>query len=592
MPELTDMSVEWDVIVIGSGIAGLTAALTAAKANLKVIVLEKAALIGGTTAYSEAMIWAPNSDHARRAGIEDSADRALEYLKAAGGTPFDASLGAAYVTHAPLALRFLETETAARYELTTASIDYYPHLPGATQGSRAHTPRNFDGRRLGAQFNRLRAPLATTMILGGMSVMGPDLRHFYRVGRSLRSTLVVSRLLVRYAVDRLRGFSRGTQLTGGNGVLAALLLALNDLGVPVVTSAVASDLCVEHGRVVGVKVRPSAPDFKSNTQVVTLRAHRGVVLASGGFPHNPTLIAELYGHVAAGKSHFTLAPAENQGDGVSMARSIGATFNGKLLAPAAWAPVSMVPTKGGQIPVPHFGDRSKPGVIAVDRRGKRFNNEAVSYHDFVPAMVEACSQDPRVEVYLIADHAAQRKYGLGAAPPFPARLTSFIRSGYLVTGDTLRELAQRLSIDADEFENTVTRFNEDAARGVDSQFGKGGDAYGRSNGDASHRPNPCLAPLLMPPFYAVRVVPGDLGTFAGLRTDHHARVLNSTSTPIPGLYAVGSDMASAMGGAYPGAGVAVGSAVTFAYIAGRHLAATVPPEYLAPPVTSTQRASA
>ena len=211
-------------------------------------------------------------------------------------------------------------------------------------------------------------------------------------------------------------------------------------------------------------------------------------------------------------------------------------------------------------------------MIAVDRRGERFVNEADSYHDFVKAMIEACRDDPVVESFLLADHRAIRRYGLGAGPPSPGRLGPHVRSGYLQRATTIAGLAANLGIDPARLSQTVERFNADAARGEDPQFGKGRNVYNRFNGDPHHAPNPCLEPLRTAPFYAVRVIPGDLGTFLGLHTDRHARVLGADHRPIPGLYAVGNDAASFMAGSYPGAGITIGPAMTFGYLAARHLA--------------------
>jgi succinate dehydrogenase/fumarate reductase flavoprotein subunit len=222
-------------------------------------------------------------------------------------------------------------------------------------------------------------------------------------------------------------------------------------------------------------------------------------------------------------------------------------------------------------------------MIAVDRRGRRFVNEADSYHVFVPAMLEATRGDPESKAFLICDHRAIRRYGLGVVPPAPGRMGRFLRAGYLHRGATLSELAASLGVDPQGLERTVSAFNGPAAKGEDPAFGKGRSAYNRSNGDPGHQPNPCVAPLDRPPFYGVVLHPGDIGTFRGLKTDEHARVLLATGEPIEGLYAAGSDMANPMGGTYPGAGVGVGSAMTFGYVAARHAAGLPPADRMASP---------
>ncbi|HRD76773.1 MAG TPA: FAD-binding protein, partial [Hyphomicrobiaceae bacterium] len=282
----------------------------------------------------------------------------------------------------------------------------------------------------------------------------------------------------------------------------------------------------------------------------------------------------LYPHVARGAEHRALPPDSNTGDGIRLGLSAGGGFIEDVHHAAAWTPVSLVPQAGGGVvPFPHFIDRGKPGYIAVDRRGRRFVNEAKSYHVFVPAMIEACRQDSAVECWLITDHRGIRRYGLGAAAPSPMPLGPHLRSGYIVRGGTLRELAERLGIGPDGLAATVDAYNGPAREGRDVQFGKGGDAYQRFNGAAGHTPNPCVAPIEHPPYYAVRLVPGDIGTFAGLKTDPQTRVLDGDGRAVAGLYAVGNDMASVMGGTYPGAGITIGPALTFGYIAGRTIAA-------------------
>lgn len=302
-------------------------------------------------------------------------------------------------------------------------------------------------------------------------------------------------------------------------------------------------------------------------------ARRGVVLACGGFPGNAEWRGRYYRHVAAGKNHVPLAPAGNTGDGVRAARAAGGVLHAEQDQPAAWTPVSLVPqTDGSSVPYPHFIDRCKPGYIAVDRRGRRFANEAESYHDFVQRMFATCEGDTAVEAYLVCDHRAVRRYGMGAVPPAPLPLGAHLRSGYLLRADTPAALAAKLGIDVAGLERSLARYNEFAARGEDPDFGKGANAYHRFGGDPLHKPNPNIAPITRAPYYAMRLVPSDLGTFIGLATDAHACVLGVNERPVPGLYAAGNDQASVMGGKYPGAGITIGPAMTCGYIAARHIA--------------------
>lgn len=241
---------------------------------------------------------------------------------------------------------------------------------------------------------------------------------------------------------------------------------------------------------------------------------------------------------------------------------------------AFWTPVSRFTRRDGSQGVfPHtVTDRGKPGVIAVNRSGRRFTNEAQSYHEFVRAMFRGDNDGPCIPAYLICDRRFLWRYGLGAVRPFALSLREYLRGGYLVRGQTIGALALALGIDAQTLAATLARYNEGARNGTDPEFGRGGDAYQRYLGDADHTPNPCVAPIEHPPFYAVAVHPGDLGTAAGLLADENARVLDGAGRPIDNLYACGNDMSSIMNGAYPGPGITLGPALTFGYLAAKHMA--------------------
>ena len=539
-----------DLLVVGSGAAGFMAALSAARAGLRV--------------------WIPGNRQAREAGLRDSPDEALAYIEAAAGAAFERERARAYVDHAAEALAFAEEEMGVRYVLATGSIDYHQHFPGATSGVRALKAGIVDGSILGEDLRRLRMPLPTTMLWGGMTIAGEDLPHFFKVGRSWTSTVKVAGLVARYVVERAAGHPRGLRLANGNGLIAALWAAAKRRGVQVVTGAQVASLAQE-----GISPRRvSGAVVQIGDRTVHYRARCGVVLACGGFPGNPERRHRFYPHVPQGRAHHTLAPTTNTGDGLAMAEAVGAALRTGLLRPAAWTPVSLVPQEdGGLVGYPHYIDRAKPGIIAVTGEGRRFTNEAASYHDFVHAMLDmACQGREEPRFWVIADHRAQRLYGLGAAPPAPMPLGAWQRSGYLVSAPTLQALAVRLQMPAGALEETVARFNAFARTGTDADFKRGEDPYDRANGDADHRPNPCLGSLERGPFHAVRVWPGDIGTFVGLATAAHGEVLDTNDAPIAGLYAVGNDAASFMGGSYPAAGITVGAAMVYGYLAGRRAA--------------------
>jgi succinate dehydrogenase/fumarate reductase flavoprotein subunit len=552
-----------DVLVVGSGAAGLTAALAAAAAGLSVIVAEKEPLLGGTTALSEGMIWVPLSRHAREAGVSDTREAAIAYSCAAAGNHADRARIEAYVDAAAAMLDFVEANAPVRFTLSRTSLDYHQHLPGATTGARAFNPGIVDGRILGGDFDRLRPPLATTMILGGMTLASSDLPHAYAMLRSPASFAHMAGLAIRHAADRLSGRTRGTRIANGNGLVGGLVSALAGRGVPLLTSTPVVALLREGDRVAGARLEGGA----------AIHARKAVVLAAGGFPGDTDLRRAYFPHVAAGKPHHSLAPATNTGDGLRLALDAGAALDTRVSEPAAWTPVSLVPVGGALVPFPHYVDRAKPGVIAVTRAGTRFTNEADPYHRFVPAMIAACARSPEVASFVVADHRALRRYGLGAVPPAPGRIGPFLRSGYLMRGESPAGLAAAAGIDPDGLAATIAAYNEAAARGEDPAFGRGSSAFNRAYGDASHGPNPCVAPLVTPPFYAVRMVPGDIATFVGLRCDGCARVLDAAGEVVDGLYAAGNDAVSPFGGDYPAAGITIGAAMTFGYVAARHIAA-------------------
>lgn len=561
-------TVRCDVLVAGSGAGGLAAAVTARKLGLDVIIAEKAAVYGGTTARSGGWLWIPGNPLARQAGITDQAEAARRYLAHEAGNFFDAARVDAFLAAGPEMVAFFQRETAVKFVLGPQFSDYHPNAPGGVPGGRSICAAPFDARELGRNARNLRPPLSEITFLGMMIGSGAELLHFFNVTRSPVSAAYVARLLLRYGRDRLR-HGRAMRLTNGNALAARLAKSAFDLGIPLWLSAPVQSLIREGGEVRGaIVLRGGAP--------IRVEARSGVVLACGGFPQDPARRKALFPHAPSGREHFSPAPEENTGDGLALAEHAGAALTLDLPNAAAWVPVSRVPRRDGSFGVfPHFIDRAKPGVIAVTREGRRFCNEADSYHDFVQAMQRAIPAGEECAAFLLADHPTLRHYGLGFVKPFPVPLGPALRSGYLLRGATLGELAVRAGIDAAVLADTVARYNIAARRGEDPEFARGSTAYNRYLGDPKHHPNPCVGPLATPPFYAIKLVPGDLGTFAGIRGDAHARVLDEGGVPIPGLYAAGNDLASIMGGNYPGGGITLGPAMTFGFIAARHMAERV-----------------
>lgn len=562
--------IETDVLVVGSGAGGLSSAVVAAHKGLQVIVAEKEPVFGGTTARSGGWMWIPGNAPAVRAGVEDSAEKARTYLQHEAGAHFDAPRVDAFLENGPKAVRFFEDKTTLQFDLGPFFADYHPTAPGGMDGGRSIVARPFDGRELGPEIARLRPPLKEITFLGMMIGSGKELLHFFNVLRSPVSAFFVGKLFLKFLRD-MAFHGRPMRLMNGNALVARLAKSAFDQKVQIWTSAPVKQLIQsEDGSVLGAILhRADGP--------VEVIARRGVVLAAGGFPQDPVRRRELMPHDATGYEHVSPAPPGNTGDGLRMAESVGATVDTSLPHSAAWVPISRPRNPDGTLGTfPHFVDRSKPGVIAVTRSGRRFVNESNSYHDFCQAMVRRCREEdgPNAEIaaWFVTDHRAFRKYGLGFAKPAPVPYGKLIKNGYLLRGNTLRELAAEIGCDPANLEATVAEFNPAAKAGEDPAFGKGTTSYNRSLGDPDNKPNPCLAPIEQGPFYAVRLYVGDLGTFAGIKANENAQVLNADGRPIAGLYTVGNDAASIMGGNYPGGGITLGPAITFGYIAANHMA--------------------
>ena len=555
-----------DVLVVGSGAAGLSAALTASVLGLEVLLCEQAEVLGGASAISGGELWIPLNRQNGGAARDSEAD-ALDYLSGVIGPTLDRPRAEAYVRHAASALAFLEDHSELEYEALPHVVDYFSTVAGAANGIRTLGAVPFDGRRLGERFREVRSPLPVGMIFGGMSIGREDLPHLINVTRSLRSAAHVARMLTRHARDRLGGYARGTRMVMGNALVGRLLATVFERKLPIWRGASVTRLVTGDRGVTGAMVQHAGEQRE-------VHCRGAVVLANGSFSGNRTMRERYYPHVRAGRFHHSHVPASSDGSGITLALACGASVDEQVSEPGAWTPVSMVPTRDGSIAAfSHFGDRAKPGVIVVNRAGRRFANEAMNYHDFLQAMFRDCAGAPEVEAFVLTSHRHLRTYGLGRVPSFPGRIGPFLRNGYLQRGRTLAELARAIGVDAATLEQTVSRFNEHARRGVDPDFQKGGTVYERAAGDPQVTPNPCVAPLDAGPWYAIRMVPGDIGTLMGLRTDPAARVLDATGAPIPGLYAVGTVAASIMRGTYPAAGAMLGPSLTFAHLAVQDIAA-------------------
>jgi succinate dehydrogenase/fumarate reductase flavoprotein subunit len=555
----------YDVVVIGAGGAGMFAALFAAIDGAWVLLVEHTHYVGGTTAYSGGTTWIPGTRHAVSVSTGDTVQIAEAYLQRAIGDRTPPAMRRAFLENGPVAVDHVEANSDVKYRAYPLHPDYLSELEGSTVNGRALEPLPFDGRKLGSLFALVRPPIPEFTVLGGMMVDRNDIFHLLRMTRSFASFRHSARILARHLVDRLR-HKRGTRLVMGNALVGRLLYSLSQrknvsLALNTSVAEIVSDAA-------GVRSVTLLQDGERRNIAV----NGGVILASGGFNRQPQLRKQML--PGADPAWCPGAPGHT-GEAHDLARKTGARYGTGGLSNAFWAPVSMRIRRDGSTAVfPHFlMDRGKPGMITVNRSGQRFLNETTSYHLFGMAMQEEHKKASSIPAYLIADANAVRKYGIGMVRPGGKGLGEFLADGYLTEANTLEELAAKLDIDGQGLKDSVARINAYAQTGVDTDFGRGSTAYARNLGDPAWQgPNPNIGPLQQPPYYAVRLYPGDIGAATGFVTDASARILDARDKVIPGVYAVGNDRHSVMGGVYAGPGITLGPGLVFGYLAGRDAA--------------------
>lgn len=554
---------EFDLIVLGAGAAGMTAALVAHLQGLKVLLIEKSSYVGGTTSTSAGTIWIPGNRQSLDAGYQDTPSLAKQYMDALIGDDDPSGIRQAYLDTAPAVVDYLEANSEVCFVPAGKHPDYRD-MPGAAVTGRALAPMIFDGRLLGSDFERVRPPIPEFLILGGMMVGKPDLSPLIGRFKSFKNFVYATKLFWRYLLDRTR-FSRGTRLTMGNALVARLFYSLKKYRVPVLFNANVGEFLHSDQRIAGVK-------FHQDGQLNTLRARKGVVIATGGYGHHAELRKQCMPNPTP--RHSVVCPTVT-GDGIELAKRVGAQIDSEHQKPGGfWTPVSITYRKDGSTGLyPHLSlDRAKPGLIAVNQAGKRFVNEASSYHDFVQGMFDTHHQEPAIPAYLICEAEFVYKYGLGDIYPGTKDLRPYVQSGYIHLESTLEKLSKRLNIDSENFIRTVERHNQFAREGKDFDFGKGDTQLNQFNGDPNHFPNPCLKEIKHGPFVGLQIWPAEIGTSAGLQANVDGQVLDQQGSSIQGLYVCGNDMASMMMGTYPGPGTTLGPAITFAYRVAMHAA--------------------
>jgi succinate dehydrogenase/fumarate reductase flavoprotein subunit len=553
---------ETDLLIFGSGAAGLSAGIFARKRNLRVLICEKMPVIGGTTATAGGFIWVPNTYQAKAAGADDSVDKARTYLRNELGNYYRADLVDAFLEAGPKAVHELQDKTEVVFDYVRWP-DYHAETEGGVMEGRTLEPRRYDGRKLGRDFELIRPPIKRLMLLGGMSIDKRKVNDFLNPFSSPGAIPRVLSTVSRFAMDRLK-YSRGTDIGAGNALVARMLFTLREQGAEIWVKAPLVELIKYGDRVVGAWLMHDGVRKK-------VRARQGVLLGTGGFPHNAAMRREL------GPEHphdHSVGWEHNLGEGINAARAVGAAIDKDVVGPGLWQPSSILKHKDGREETILYGylDRGKPGLIAVDKSGKRFVNESSTYHDIGAAMFRnGVGQGNRF--YFICDRRFVWRWGLGMIRPYRPSLSPYQRKGYIFVGNTIEDLARQIDVDAAALADTIRRNNDYARTGVDPEFQRGTNPFGaKMLGDPTVKPNPNLGPIENAPFVALRVYPSTLGTAIGLKTTADAQVMDGNNRPIGGLYASGQDISSVMRGYYPGGGINIGPAIVFAYAAVRHLA--------------------
>jgi 3-oxosteroid 1-dehydrogenase len=545
----------WDVVtdcvIVGSGGGSMCAALAAADAGHSALIIEKTELIGGSTAMSGGVLWLPDNPVSRRAGVQDCREDALRYFASVVGGDHPSTRDArvrAFLDAVDPMVTFLE-DKGISFRHCEGYSDYYDDRPGGKPRGRSIEADLFDTRRLGPWEQRLRVPDSLPPLPMHVIEGAPLAAGFHNP----RTLWTVAKVAARVAAAKL---ARRSPRGGGAGLQGWMLWAAKSADIPIWTSSAVTDLIVDNDEVVGVTALRDG-------RTVRVRARKGVLLNSGGFSHNPAM-RQQYGRQPASTAWTNANPGDT-GEVLEAAVALGAAVD--LMDDAWWIPSSIMPDG---TPVFHVWERSKPHAFLVDSSGQRYVNEAASYMEVGQAMYERHRSVPAIPSWWIIDSRNRRRYIWGMTP---GGITpkKWLSSGYVVKGNTFHELARKCGIDAGGLAVTAVEYNKFAALGADPTFHKGERAYDRYYGDPSVKPNPCVAPVSKPPFYAFALYPGDVGTSGGLITDEHARVLSGEGQPISGLYATGNCTASVMGRTYPGAGASIGASFIFGWIAASHM---------------------
>jgi len=545
--------IDVDVLVVGSGAGGLTAAITAHNHGGKALVVEKSDMYGGTSATSGGGIWIPCNHLMAEHGQSDTPEAALQYLKACIGDDVSEERLAAYVREAPKMLQYMEDNSDVKF-VSTPYADYLTEHPGSKDGWRTLDPVPMSATKLGKEFFKMRPPHPQT-IFGGFTITVNEAKII--ITRAKGWKWIMTKLALSYRLDfpMRRKSKRHRRLCLGNALVGRCLTSCFSRKIPIWLNAPMESLIEEDGIVKGAIVNRDGVKVQIN-------AARGVIMAAGGFEHN-TEMRETHLPTPT-NSEWSATPGQNTGDGHIAAAQVGADLT--LMDAAWWGPSVRLP--GNDRSRVLFAERALPGIYIVNEKGERYLNEAASY-DEVGRELQAYP----LTSWVIFDRRARKKYGIG--PLYPTAVhpdsgwTDAIKE-VVKKSETIAGLAELMGVDANGLQNTVDKVAKYSETGIDEDFGSGSTSYDRYYGDPTVTPNPCLAPLSKGPFYAFQVRPGDIGTKGGIAVDSNGQAINQKGTAIGGLYATGNNASSVMGRTYPGAGSTLGPAMTFGYVAAKH----------------------
>ncbi len=577
---MTDWDYSTDILVVGSGGGGMTAALVAKDLGNESMIIEKGSYYGGSTAISGGALWVPNNHLMKQVGIKDTPEEAFIYLKTIVDDRVDEDRLKAFLDTAPEMVKYLEDNSHVKYRIVKGYSDYHYEIEGAkTDGGRTIEPVKFSILNLEKPLrSQLRTLMAQAIFFGKIMIDATE--GCQLAGTTLQARFMVVRMLLSYLFNPFRFFAKfDTRLTLGNALIARLRLSLYERDIPLWLNTAAMRLIVEDKKVIGLEAR-------KDKKTIFIRVKKGIILAAGGFERNQAM-RDKY-HSPPSNSEWSLGNPGNTGDAIKMGIEAGAAL--ELMDCLWWMPVTMVPgdsmpwyakdswwekiakEPGSKMAWFNIADRCMPRGIIVNSKGRRFANEAEPYLDFIHNLLRCHREDANaIPSWMIVDQKFYRNYPLGPVlPNFPIK--KYIQNGFLKTYDTLEGLAAKCDMDPEGLKDEIKKYNQYAKDGVDKDFHKGETAIDRYYADPRVKPNPCMGPIEKPPFYAMKVFPGDVGTKGGLLTDAKARVLREDGSVIEGLYATGNCAASVMGDTYPGAGGTIAPAMTFGYIAALHAA--------------------